>query len=937
LGIIQNCLNFSTAQTTYTVVNGGTKDGYYQPIGALYGYQRYASIYTYAQLTAAGGDYGTITDLAFYCAIAGSASIPTKIYILQTSATTVSSDTWTNTISSATLVYSSTNAYNSSGVWVDFDITDFSYTADNIMILVESNYGGSGTNNRPYFYSIEQGSNMYWIKDGSAPIDNGTPDNYQAHLKLTFTDPPIWTSAVSSAWLTAGNWSSGVVPTSSDSPVIPNVATQPIITSTVTLAGLIIDASSDITISTNSLTVSGTIDLNGTMNIDNATVNSDGTFDATGGTIDMTNANASLILSSTVTSLGTLDAAMGTVTYDGGTQTVLADNYYNLSISTAGTKTASGNLNIDGDLVTAATATCKLDLSTYDLNVAGDITVGATNGLDVSDASSLVTIDGAVDQTITHAGATGGGAPVAETAESGLGGFATTGSTAFTTTTSYNNTGSKAYINSYGVSNTNYLTYNSNIDLSTATAATLTFYHIAKTEGTYDKCYVQYSQDGGSNWTTFPNSKYTGSYTDYSTKVYFHEDSYATWGTSTETPDDETWWKLETFDMTFLVAQDDIRIRFKLTSDGSAERYGWIIDDINITYLGGSGAEITEFTLNKASGNLVLASNLSIDGDLTFTSGNIDASSFSLTFLDAGTVSVPATDASHVIGTVIKSTASTTKFTFPIGDADSYEPIAITPSSSSATDWTVTFSNTAHADTDVDISGLHHVSEIDYWVLDRSGAANATVELTWDADDNVTAYTELRIGHYDGTTDWDMIVSTPVGTNASGVLTSDAAMSTFSPIVKATIGAANLGAADPLPISLVAFEGKIEDNGNKLRWTTASEKNNDYFTIEKTTDGKSFENIGKITGAGNSIYHNSYSLIDQNIEPIINYYRLKQTDYDGKHTYSDLISIDNRSEAQKEKKLVRITNTWGQEINESYKGVIIYIYSDGSIERKFNY
>ena len=77
-----------------------------------------------------------------------------------------------------------------------------------------------------------------------------------------------------------------------------------------------IDSGAEITISSNSLTVTGTFDLNGKMYTENATVNADGTFDATGGTIDFTNANGKLILSSTVTSLGTLDAAMGTVEYD---------------------------------------------------------------------------------------------------------------------------------------------------------------------------------------------------------------------------------------------------------------------------------------------------------------------------------------------------------------------------------------------------------------------------------------------------------------------------------------------------------------------------------------------------------------------------------------------------------------------------------------------
>lgn len=701
---------------------------------------------------------------------------------------------------------------------------------------------------------------------------------------------------------------------------------------TITAAGdfTLTSGTYDVSTTTNTITGATSIVAGQTLSIGTGTFNADGTFTAnTTGIIDFTGAG-NLILSGTVTNLGALDAAMGTVTYDGGTQTVATDSYYNLSISTAGTKTAGGNIDVNGDLTTAVTATCKLDLTTYNLNVAGNISVGATDGLDLSDASCTFTVDGTGAQTITHAGVTGGGTPVSETAEAGLGGFATSGSTSFTTTASYNNTGSNAYINTYGASNTNYLTYNSNIDLTSATAATLTFYHIAKTEGGWDKCYVEYSQDAGATWTAFPNSKYTGSSADYSTKVYFHEDSYATWGTTATTPNDATWWKLETFDMTFLVGQNDIRVRFKLTSDGSVQRYGWILDDITVSYTGGTGAELNKTTVNKASGDFVLSSTINIGGNLTLTSGDIDASSFNLQFTDAGTVT-GASDAAHVKGTIVKNSQSTTKFTFPIGDGTTYKPIAITPSSTSSTDWTVTYVGSSHANTTIQpATGLDHISTQEYWNLDRSGTADGTVELTWIASNSIVDYTALRIAHFDGTTDWDMIASTPVGANTTGVITSDAAVTTFSPF---TIGSTS--SANPLPVELVTFYGEKGKQNNILRWTTASEKNNDYFTIEKTTDGKEFYEVGRIEGAGNSIYHNSYSLTDPNFDQVLNYYRLVQTDFDGKKEYSNLITIDNRGSQETERTLIQITNTWGQEVTEEYSGVVIYIYSDGSVEKVF--
>ena len=103
---------------------------------------------------------------------------------------------------------------------------------------------------------------------------------------------------------------------------------------------------------------------------------------------------------------------------------------------------------------------------------------------------------------------------------------------------------------------------------------------------------------------------------------------------------------------------------------------------------------------------------------------------------------------------------------------------------------------------------------------------------------------------------------------------------------------AGLGA---LPISLISFSGSNNGMNNILKWTTASELNNDHFTIEKSIDAINFEEIGIVKGAGNSISKNDYSFIDDTQDQKINYYLLKQTDYNGKFTYSQIIAITNQN------------------------------------------
>lgn len=96
----------------------------------------------------------------------------------------------------------------------------------------------------------------------------------------------------------------------------------------------------------------------------------------------------------------------------------------------------------------------------------------------------------------------------------------------------------------------------------------------------------------------------------------------------------------------------------------------------------------------------------------------------------------------------------------------------------------------------------------------------------------------------------------------------------------------------PLPVELISFEAtKLSDEQVQLKWSTASEKNNDYFTIERSQDGVSFTEIKIVKGAGNSTVTSNYTIIDA--EPLegVNYYRLSQTDYDGTKEVFKPISI----------------------------------------------
>ncbi len=97
----------------------------------------------------------------------------------------------------------------------------------------------------------------------------------------------------------------------------------------------------------------------------------------------------------------------------------------------------------------------------------------------------------------------------------------------------------------------------------------------------------------------------------------------------------------------------------------------------------------------------------------------------------------------------------------------------------------------------------------------------------------------------------------------------------------------------PLPIELLYFDAKLNsDKQVDLFWVTAQEINNDYFTVERSRDGTSFEPLEIVDGAGNSNTTLQYSTVDPSPYSGISYYRLKQTDFDGMFTYSQSVAIN---------------------------------------------
>jgi hypothetical protein len=96
----------------------------------------------------------------------------------------------------------------------------------------------------------------------------------------------------------------------------------------------------------------------------------------------------------------------------------------------------------------------------------------------------------------------------------------------------------------------------------------------------------------------------------------------------------------------------------------------------------------------------------------------------------------------------------------------------------------------------------------------------------------------------------------------------------------------------PLPIGLISFTAVAQSGKVELKWRTETETNNDFFTIQKTSNGEGFVDVIDVKGAGTSSVSNSYNTFDFKPSPGKWYYRLKQTDFDGQFTYSKLVSVE---------------------------------------------
>ncbi|MBL7888337.1 MAG: T9SS type A sorting domain-containing protein [Bacteroidia bacterium] len=319
------------------------------------------------------------------------------------------------------------------------------------------------------------------------------------------------------------------------------------------------------------------------------------------------------------------------------------------------------------------------------------------------------------------------------------------------------------------------------------------------------------------------------------------------------------------------------------------------------TYTAGSSQlDLNNVVMNHTGAGVTLLSNMNVKtttGTLTLTSGKIITNAFEVNVANTATTSVSTGNTtSFVQGNLRRSLLSTGSYDFPVGHATPgyqranvnftaatsignllarFDTWPSTPPIQGGTDCGATFNQQAENN--------------GYWTITAN--ANPTTGTY-----NMTLY-PLNATNTAGMSGWTIMKDPLISSNTWSLNGTCVVTSTATQVMRNGMnGFSVYGAAQsltPLPIELISFTGKNLGKRNLLEWTTATEHNNDFFTLERSKDGYNFETLSVIDGAGSSSSTINYNKYDESPFFGLTYYRLKQTDFNGDYSHSEILAIEN--------------------------------------------
>jgi Secretion system C-terminal sorting domain len=303
-------------------------------------------------------------------------------------------------------------------------------------------------------------------------------------------------------------------------------------------------------------------------------------------------------------------------------------------------------------------------------------------------------------------------------------------------------------------------------------------------------------------------------------------------------------------------------------------------------------------TISNTSGNVILGVATTVSNQLSFTSGLLDASNYSLTLTSGATPIAGASSTSYVITgngvafmgqLIINNISANTSTLLPVGTTSYYLPATINPGANTANSYSafVFQGATTNAMANGPAFSAGTLAKIlnAVWNISRTaGSGNASLTLNWTSSGTALEGSSFQgYGLNIGISQYT-VGSWQVGTG-SGNVAAQTAISTFNSFSQFGV----VGNAFVLPIVLSDFNALLKNNNTVLlSWVTSEGANINDFEVQRSTNGINWNTIGTVASSDNFSTETPYSFADVNPANGVNYYRLIIQNWDGSWTYSPI-------------------------------------------------
>ncbi len=335
---------------------------------------------------------------------------------------------------------------------------------------------------------------------------------------------------------------------------------------------------------------------------------------------------------------------------------------------------------------------------------------------------------------------------------------------------------------------------------------------------------------------------------------------------------------------------------------GATVEFNGITDQL---YVPGGPLTLFDVVINQGvpAAVILTGNSMTISGSLTLTSGRIETQLNEVQVTNTAPSAVNAGNInSYVDGYLRRATAVIGSYDFPVGhfiSGKGYQLANIDfTSANTATELLAHFSpfSLIPAPLGVLDCGITYNLE----ALDNGSWTISSTPSTSSGIYTATLYnTPGSYTNSGGASSWTVMKYPTLGTG--WMLDGSCVTSSISQVTRTGLSGfsefATAQSVEFLPVTLIAFSAWATNKGNHIEWTTASEFNNDFFSLEKSPDGNHFEEINKQPGLGYTLEQHHYNYLDAAPYQGSNYYRIRQVNTDGTFAYSKVAIVENSMQA----------------------------------------